>query len=197
MSSPAVIETLSMPQTSSLPPLIRALDTAIDRLGRALAWLVIIMMLVQFAIVLLRYVFSINSIFMQETVMYMHASVFMLAAAYTLRHDGHVRVDIFYRKMAPRRQALVNLFGLTLLMAPVMIFVILSSFGYVTSAWRILEGSPDTGGIPGVFLLKTLIPLFAGLMLAQGVVEVVRNVYILTGRIQPETRHEPALEEGL
>ena len=127
--------------------------------------------------------------------MYMHAAVFMLAAAYTFRHDGHVRVDIFYRKMAPRRQALVNLFGIVFLLMPVMVFIITSSLGYVSNSWRILESSPDYGGIPAVFLLKTLIPLFALLMLVQSAIEVVRNGYILTGRIVPPSTDAEHLEE--
>ena len=87
--------------------------------------------------------------------------VFMLAAAYTFRHDGHVRVDIFYRGMTPRRQALVNILGILLLMIPVMVFVIASSYGYVANSWRIMETSSDYGGIPAVYALKTLIPVFA------------------------------------
>lgn len=184
-----------MSDTTQLPAFIGALDRASEWFGRTLAWLIIIMMLIQFAIVLLRYAFSVNSIFMQELVMYMHASVFMLAAAYTFRHDGHVRVDIFYRGMTPRRQALINIVGIILLLIPVMIFIIASSLGYVVNAWSILESSPDHGGIPAVFLLKTLIPLFALLMIIQGVIEVVRNGYVLTGRIVPPGKDDTHLEE--
>lgn len=184
-----------MSQQSQLPPLIGALDRASEWLGRTLSWLIIIMMLIQFVIVLLRYVFSINSTFMQELVMYLHAAVFMLAAGYTFRHDGHVRVDIFYRKMSPRRQALVNLVGIVALLMPVMVFIIATSMGYVSKSWRVFETSPDYGGVPAVFLLKTMIPLFALLMLLQGAVEVVRNLYILTGRIAPPPEDENHLEE--
>lgn len=175
-----------MPQSRELPSLLDRLDRLSEWLGRSLSWLVLLMMLIQFLIVVLRYVFSINSIPMQESVMYLHATVFMLAAGYTLRHDGHVRVDIFYRAMTAKRKALVDLLGTLLLLAPVMLFVILVSLGYVGKSWRILEGSPDSGGIPGVFLLKTLIPLFAGLMLLQGLVEAWRNVLVLTGRLAPK-----------
>ncbi|ATJ81122.1 TRAP transporter small permease subunit [Halomonas beimenensis] len=185
-----------MPQSRELPSLIERLDRLSEWLGRSLSWLILLMMLIQFLIVVLRYVFSVNSIPMQESVMYMHATVFMLAAGYTLRHDGHVRVDIFYRAMTAKRKALVDLLGTLLLLAPVMIFVILVSLGYVGKSWRILEGSPESGGIPGVFLLKTLIPLFAGLMLLQGLVEAWRNVLVLTGRLAPkeeEDHHEEHL----
>lgn len=184
-----------MSDTTQLPAFIGALDRASEWFGRTLAWLIIIMMLIQFAIVLLRYAFSVNSIFMQELVMYMHASVFMLGAAYTFRHDGHVRVDIFYRGMTPRRQALINIVGIIMLLMPVMIFIIASSLGYVANAWRILETSPDYGGIPAVYALKTLIPLFALLMIVQGVIEVVRNGYVLTGRSVPPGTDDTHLEE--
>ncbi|RTR05541.1 TRAP transporter small permease subunit [Halomonas nitroreducens] len=184
-----------MPDSRELPSALARLDRLSEWLGRSLSWLVLLMMLVQFLIVVLRYAFSVNSIPMQESVMYMHATVFMLAAAYTLRHDGHVRVDIFYRAMPAKRKALVDLLGHLFLLMPVMIFVILVSLGYVSKSWRIFEGSPDSGGIPGVFLLKTLIPLFAALMILQGLVEAWRNVLIMTGRIAPkeEEHHEEHL----
>jgi len=184
-----------MSDTTQLPAFIAALDRISEWFGRSLTWLILIMMLIQFAIVLLRYVFSVNSIFMQELVMYMHASVFMLAAAYTFRHDGHVRVDIFYRGMTPRRQAVVNIVGIVTLLMPVMIFIIVSSFGYVANSWRIMETSPDYGGIPAVFALKTLIPLFAALLILQGVIEVVRNGYVFAGRISPSREDDNHLEE--
>lgn len=186
-----------MSQTSELPRLLARLDRLSEWLGRSLSWLILAMMLIQFLIVVLRYAFSINSIPMQESVMYLHATVFMLAASYTLRHDGHVRVDIFYRAMSARCKALVDLLGTLLLLMPVMIFVILVSLGYVGASWAILEGSPDSGGIPGVFLLKTLIPLFAALMILQGLVEAGRNVLILTGRLDPEADAPNHHEEHL
>ncbi|MDX1467385.1 MAG: TRAP transporter small permease subunit [Halomonas sp.] len=185
-----------MAQSRELPGIIAWLDRASERLGTSLSWLILVMMLIQFLIVVLRYAFSVNSIPMQESVMYMHAAVFMLAAAYTLKHDGHVRVDIFYRAMTPKRKALVDLAGTLFLLLPVMGFVILSSLGYVGKSWAILEGSPDSGGIPGVFLLKTLIPLFAGLMILQALVEAVKNVYVLTGRLAA-THDDETHEEHL
>ncbi|MDN3526192.1 TRAP transporter small permease subunit [Halomonas sabkhae] len=186
-----------MSHTRELPGLLARLDGLSEWLGRGLSWLVLAMMLIQFLIVVLRYAFSINSIPMQESVMYLHATLFMLAASYTLRHDGHVRVDIFYRGMSARGKAWVDLLGTLLLLMPVMIFVILVSLGYVGKSWAILEGSPDSGGIPGVFLLKTLIPAFAGLMILQGLVEAGRNVLILTGRIDPDAESPEQHEEHL
>ncbi|WP_163649667.1 TRAP transporter small permease subunit [Modicisalibacter sp. 'Wilcox'] len=174
----------------SLPAPLAWIDAITERLGKALAWLVMAMMLIQFLIVVLRYLFNFNSIPMQESVMYMHATLFLLAAGYTLKHDGHVRVDIFYRTFSPRKQAWVDLLGTLLLLLPFMVFVIATSLGYVGKSWAILEGSPDTGGIPGVFLLKTLIPLFAGLMILQGIGEVIRKSLIIGGRLPPQEGHD-------
>lgn len=186
-----------MSTTSGLPGPLAALDALIERLGRGLSWFILAMMIIQFLIVILRYAFSVNSIPMQESVMYMHATVFMLAAAYTLRHGGHVRVDIFYRAMSARKKALVDLLGTLFLLLPVMVFVIATSLGYVGKSWAILEGSPDAGGIPGVFLLKTLIPAFALLMILQGIVEICRNSLILSGRLTPDEAPHDANEEHL
>ncbi|MDN6180010.1 MAG: TRAP transporter small permease subunit [Halomonas subglaciescola] len=171
-----------MSQPLPFPPWLRALDRATQWFGHALSWLMFAMLLIEFAVVVLRYAVGINSTLMQEMVMYMHATLFMLAAAYTLQADAHVRVDIVYRKLSFRRQALINLLGIVTLLMPLMLFIIASSAGYVGKSWRILESSANYGGIPGVFLLKTLIPAFAVLMLIQGSIEVARNLYIVAGR---------------
>ncbi|MDW5376110.1 TRAP transporter small permease subunit [Halomonas sp. HP20-15] len=183
-----------MNRAASEPALLAWIDTLTERLGKALAWLVLVMMLVQFLIVVLRYLFNFNSIPMQESVMYMHAALFLLAASYTLKHDGHVRVDIFYRGFSPRAQAWVDLLGTLFLLLPFMGFVILSSLGYVGASWAILEGSPDNGGIPAVFLLKTLIPAFAGLMIVQGIAEIIRKSLIISGRLPPQPKHDHSEE---
>ncbi|MHB0774719.1 TRAP transporter small permease subunit [Halomonas sp. WWR20] len=183
-----------MKRASSIPAPLVWLDAITERLGKALAWLVIVMMLIQFLVVVLRYLFNFNSILMQESVMYMHAVLFLLAASYTFKHDGHVRVDIFYRGLSPRAQAWIDLLGTLLLLIPFMGFIIVSSLGYVGSSWAIFEGSPDTGGIPGVFLLKTLIPLFAVLMIMQGIAEIIRKALIISGRQVPTPEHDHSEE---
>ncbi|MBF7053557.1 TRAP transporter small permease subunit [Halomonas sp. KAO] len=178
-----------MPDTRP-PALLRGLDAVTDLVGRTTAWLVLVMMAVQFAIVVMRYVFGIHSIALQESVMYMHAMVFMLGAAWTLQHDGHVRVDIFYRKRSPRSRASVDLFGTLFLLLPVTLYILLGSLGYVSSSWAILERSPD-GGIPGVFLLKSLILAMAALLLVQGIAQLIRQTLIRSGRLSSDTpRHE-------
>lgn len=170
-----------MPTANRDPVLLAWLDGFTEVVGRFIAWLVIVMMLVQFAIVVMRYVIGIHSIVMQESVMYMHAMVFMLGAAWTLRHDGHVRVDIFYRKLSDRGRAWIDLLGTLFLLFPVVLFIGIGSYGYVRSSWVILERSPDAG-IPGVYLLKSLILVMVGLLLIQGVAQVIRQVLILRGK---------------
>lgn len=179
-----------MPDTRP-PALLRGLDAVTDLVGRTTAWLVLVMMAVQFAIVVMRYAFGIHSIALQESVMYMHAMVFMLGAAWTLQHDSHVRVDIFYRKRSPRSRAGVDLFGTLFLLLPVTLYILLGSLGYVSSSWAILERSPD-GGIPGVFLLKSLILAMAALLLVQGIAQLIRQTLILSGRLSSDT---PSHEE--
>lgn len=183
-----------MKHASSVPAPLAWIDSITERLGKAVAWLVLAMMLIQFLVVVLRYAFNVNSIPMQESIMYMHATVFLLAASYTLKHGGHVRVDILYRVAPVRRKAWTDLLGTLLLLIPFMSFILFSSWGYVVRSWSILEGSPETGGIPAIFLLKTLIPAFAILMILQGIAEIIRNALIISGRLTPPSDSDRAEE---
>ncbi|MCT4654479.1 MAG: TRAP transporter small permease subunit [Cohaesibacter sp.] len=164
---------------------MRAIADLINRFnivtGKSLAWFALIIVLIQFAVVLLRYVFGIGSIFAQELIVYLHGFLFMLASAYTLAHDGHVRVDIFYREADPRTKAKINLFGAALLMLPVCFLIIYVSWGYVANSWAIMEGSQETSGIQARFLLKSAIIGFAVQMALQGFVMMVRSWYALQG----------------
>lgn len=139
------------------------------------------MVLVTALVVALRYGFGIGSVALQESVTYLHCAVFMLGAAMTLERGGHVRVDILYRGWPLRRRALVDAAGSLLLLIPFAIFTLVVSWDYVLQSWLIREGSPEASGLPGVFLLKTLIPLMALLLLLQGIADAVRNVLILAG----------------
>jgi TRAP-type mannitol/chloroaromatic compound transport system permease small subunit len=145
-------------------------------LCRLVSWFTLFMVLLTLLIVVLRYGFNLGWIAMQESVMYLHGMVFLLGAAHTLRVNGHVRVDIFYRRFSPKKQAKVDIFGSLFLLMPVNIFIFMVSFDYVMRAWRVMEASQEAGGIPGVFLLKSLILLFSFTMLLQGIAEVIRNV---------------------
>ena len=151
------------------------IERAIDRTGRAVAWLTFAMIVVTCVVVVLRYGFDTSAIMLQESVIYMHGMVFMLGLAYTARHDGHVRVDVLYGRMAPRARGIVNLAGHLVLTIPLCVTIFVTSLDYVASSWSVLEGSPEVGGIPAVFALKTLIPLSAAMLAAQAAVQSVRE----------------------
>lgn len=160
----------------------RAIDRLNELIGRGIAWLALLMVLTQFVIVLMRYVFGIGSVFLQETIVYMHAMLFLVAAGYTLLHNGHVRCDIFYAAADERRRALIDLAGVALFLLPTCILIWWFAWPYVTAAWRVLEGSPEgRSGIPAVFLLKTVILAFAALVALQGLSMAVRAAFVLAG----------------
>ncbi|MCG6942939.1 MAG: TRAP transporter small permease subunit [Thiohalocapsa sp.] len=157
------------------------LDLVNAWVGRVIAWLALAMVLVTFLVVVLRYGFDAGSIALQESVTYMHATLFMLAAAYTLQRDGHVRVDIFYQGFSRRGRAWVDMLGTLILLVPVCLFILASSWGYVAESWAVHEGSREAGGLPYVYLLKTLMVAMPLLLLLQGVVWMLRNGLFLAG----------------
>jgi len=163
----------------TLHHLVNVIDGFTDRCGRLLAWLLLGMALLTAVIVVLRYGFNIGSIPAQEAVTYLHGSVFLLGAAYALKTGAHVRVDIFYRDFTPRRRAWVDSLGGIVFLLPLCLFILLATRGYVAESWSIREVSPEPGGIPAVFLLKTLIPVSAGLLALQGIAEILRNALLL------------------
>ncbi|WOH39143.1 TRAP transporter small permease subunit [Thalassotalea fonticola] len=170
--------------TSFLRRFISIADAVSETLGKTIAWLTLLIVVLTFTIVLLRYGFNIGWIAMQEAVLYAHGAVFMLGAAYTLKHDGHVRVDIFYNKFSIKQKALVNLFGTLLLLMPVCIFIFYISIDYVLMSWDILEKSKEPGGIPAVYLNKSLILLLVITLTFQGLSEIARNILLLKGENQ-------------
>lgn len=169
----------------ALAAAVRVLDAVNHRVGIAVAWFALAMVLLQFAVVVLRYVFSTGFIPMQEAIWYLHGLLFMLGAGFTLLHDGHVRIDVFYRTASPRRQALVDLLGTVFFLLPVCTLILYFSSSYVVNAWRVLEGSTETGGIPAIFLLKTAIWAFVVLVLLQGLSLALRSVMTLAGVVLP------------
>ncbi|VAW75393.1 TRAP dicarboxylate transporter, DctQ subunit, unknown substrate 6 [hydrothermal vent metagenome] len=133
-------------------------------------------MLVTFLVVVFRYLFDSGSIAMQESALYLHASLFMLGAAWTLKIDGHVRVDVLYRHFSTRGKAAADLFGTLIFLLPTCGFLLWVSLDYVAAAWRVHEASPEAGGLPFVYLLKTLIPVTAGLLIVQGISQLLRCI---------------------
>jgi TRAP-type mannitol/chloroaromatic compound transport system permease small subunit len=155
----------------------------IDRLstaaGRFAAWLVFAVVVLQFAVVVLRYAFGIGSIRLQESIVYAHGLAFLLAAAWALKTDAHVRVDVFYSEAKSRTRAWVDLLGTICLLFPMAALILWTSLPYVARSWAIMEGSQETSGLPLVFLLKAAIPVFALMLILQGLAEIVRASQVL------------------
>lgn len=158
------------------------IDRVVDALGRTVAWLNVAMVAVTCLVVVLRYALDTGAIFLQESVIYMHGAAFLVGLSYALRHDAHVRVDLLYSRMTDRARAVVNVAGHALLLMPLCVAVVAVSWDYVGQSWAVLEGSQEVAGVPAVFLLKTLIPVSAGLLLVQAAALCVRDLRKLRRR---------------
>lgn len=159
-----------------------ALDAVNRRIGLAVRWLAVVMALVQFAVVLLRYVFGVSFVWLNESVLYLHGALFMLGAGFTLLVDQHVRVDIVYARRGPRGRAATDAFGALAFLTPALLLTLWWSWPSVTRSWAILEGAISVGGVPASFLLKSLIPAFCVLLLAQALAILLRDLARLAGR---------------
>ena len=175
---------------NALTRFARLIDNFNQALGMSVAWLTMMMVLVQFTVVVLRYTFGYGSIFMQESILYLHGFVFMLGASYALLHDGHVRVDIFYREASPQTKAKIDIFGIFFFLLPVCTVLFFYAFPYVAASWANLEGSNETSGIPARFVLKTAILVFCVLMSLQGISIVIHSLNVLLGREAPKAGEE-------
>jgi len=169
---------------------VRTIDMVNERIGRAVSWLALIMVLVQMIVVVMRYVFGVSWLALQESIVYMHAAIFLAAAGYTLLHDGHVRVDIFYRPASERRQAYVDLVGALCFLLPMASAIFYMSWPYVVKSWKVLETSQEGSGLPAVFLLKTVILVYATLVALQGVSLALRSLMTISG-VAPPPRPAP------
>lgn len=166
---------------SGLVAFVNLIDRMNERIGRGVAWLTLLMVLITFVVVILRYVYAIGWVWLQESYVWLHGVVFMIGAGYTLLHNGHVRVDIFYRPNGLRYKAIIDLFGSLLLLLPVIGVAWVVSFDYVMTSWAAREASREAGGLPGLFLLKSVILAFCLLVGLQGLSLMARSFLILMG----------------
>ena len=170
--------------------LARMVDAGSEWMGRGISWLTLFMVLVTVVIVVLRYGFNVGFIWMQESVRFMHAIVFLLCAAYTLLHNEHVRVDIFYAKKDERGRAWVDLIGTLVFLVPVCSAILFYSWDYVMHSWAEREGSLEERGLHLVYLLKTCIWIFSVSMILQGLSKAVHALAIIRG-----VEHEGPVEQ--
>jgi TRAP-type mannitol/chloroaromatic compound transport system permease small subunit len=165
-----------------LQKIASGLDAINAAIGNAAQWLTLIMVLVQFLVVILRYVFGIGSIQLQEAIIYMHGILFLSAAAATWQDDSHVRVDVFYVTASEKTKARINFLGTVFFAIPLTILILYVSFEYVSMSWAVRESSRETSGLPCLFVFKTFILIFAVQILAQGISILCRG-----GKLTPQT----------
>ncbi|MBL6929166.1 MAG: TRAP transporter small permease subunit [Rhodospirillales bacterium] len=159
--------------------MVGALDGLNERVGRAVAWLVLLMALNVFIVFFLRHVFAVELAWLRESYAWMHGIIFMAGAGYTVLNNGFLRVDIIYRKKDARQRAVADLTGALAFLAPFAITVAWLSWPYVAEAWTRLDGAGEIGGLPGVFLLKSVILVFCLLIGLQGAALVGRSIMVL------------------
>jgi TRAP-type mannitol/chloroaromatic compound transport system permease small subunit len=167
-----------------LQKIATGIDAINDWIGNKIVWLSLIMALVMFVNVVLRYMFDVGWIWMQESVTYMHGVLFMVAGGFSLLHNQHVRIDIFYDKVSARKKAVIDLLGTFFLLFPTCVVIFYYAFPYVRDSWTVLEDSMEAGGLPGVFLLKTIILVFPVLVGLQGISKALRAILTLSGSYQ-------------
>ena len=172
-------------QRSQLYRLAEVIDRSSERLGKTIAWLALVLVLVTALVVLLRYAFQTGSIALQESLLYMNALLFTLGAAYTLKQNGHVRVDIFYNRFSARGKAFTDIGGTIFLLLPVSGYILWSSWDYVAFSWEVRERSAETSGLPFVYLLKTTILLLGGFLFLQGISELLKSIQQLSSDRRP------------
>lgn len=171
-----------------------AIDTVNHAVGQFIAWFALLMVIDQFVVVIMRYIFNVGLIPMQESIWYCHGILFMMGAGWTLMRDGHVRVDIFYREASPRRKAMVDLFGVVVLLLPLAYVAWDLSWPYVVDSWKVREGSTELTGLPIIYLYKTVILVMLVLLTLQAVALAIRSALLLAGIEKP---HPAEQHEGL
>lgn len=162
-----------------------AIDTFSEWTGRIICWMFVLMVAVEVAIVIFRYVFGMGVPAANDLVLYMHAIAFMSLAGYALRHDAHVRVDLLYATATQRVKGIVDLAGVVLFLWPMCAVMAWAGFPYVVSSWAIREGGARVSGIQGTYVLKTFILVFAFLTALQGLSMAIRAIMRIRGRNEP------------
>lgn len=166
---------------AALAVFVRLINRLNDLIGRAISWLTLGVVLVCFTVVILRYVMKMGFVWMQDIYVWMHAIAFTIGAGFALRHDRHVRVDIFYRSRGERYRAWVNLFGVIILLLPFVGVVTIWGWEYVGRSWMLAERSSNVGGMPGLYYIKSCLLGFAWLVGLQGLAMAARSILVLTG----------------
>lgn|SRR5512134_841545 len=180
--------TSAHPAESPVRRLARRIDAWQDAFGRALSWLMLVMVLVVFSDVVMRYLLNVTSVFTQELEWYLFAITYLLGAGYVMLYDEHVRVDIVYSRLSPRRKAGLDFILLFVFFFPSCLLIIYTTWPFFRNAYRVLEGSPDPGGIPARWALKAVIIIAFAILAIQGFSQAVKTYYVARGWEEPERR---------
>ncbi len=159
----------------------RTIDSLSDKIGSLVGWLTTLMVLVVFYDTLMRYVFKKGSVGLQELEWHLFSIVFLVGAAYTLKQGAHVRVDIIFLNLSDKTKAWIDFLGTFVFLIPFSVMVILSTKGFIVNSWAVGEVSPDPGGLPARYILKTMIPIGFFLLIIQGLSEAAKNLMVITG----------------
>jgi TRAP-type mannitol/chloroaromatic compound transport system permease small subunit len=188
---PATTAHPTRPTESSIRRLARRIDAWQDAFGRALSWLMLVMVLVVFSDVVLRYALNVTSVFTQELEWYLFAITYLLGAGYVMLYDEHVRVDIVYSRLSPRRKAWLDFILLFVFFFPSCFLIMYTTWPFFRNAYRVLEGSPDPGGIPARWALKAVIIIAFAILAIQGFSQAVKSYYVARGWEEPARRGGP------
>ena len=170
--------------TTGLAAVVRVIEQVNEGVGRAVSWLALTLVFTTCVVAVLRYGFNMGWVWMQELYVWMHAIIFLVASGYTLLHEGHVRIDVFYGPASLRAKAWVNILGTIFFLFPMVGLIGYMAFGYVALSWSRLEASQEAGGLPGLFLLKSCMLLFVILLAMQGLALLLRSVMVLKGQAE-------------
>ncbi len=166
----------------------RTIDSLSDRIGSLVGWLTTLMVLVVFYDTLMRYVFKKGSVGLQELEWHLFSIVFLIGAAYTLKQGAHVRVDIIFLNLSDKTKAWIDFLGTFVFLIPFSVMVILSTKGFIVNSWAVGEVSPDPGGLPARYILKSMIPIGFFLLIIQGLSEAAKNLMIIIGHKNQEAK---------
>ena len=155
------------------------IDQISSAIGAFVGWFALIMVIITAIVVVFRYFLNLGSIPLQETIVYLHGSLIMLAIGFALKNNAHVRVDFVHRRLRSSQKLWIEVLGFCLFLVPVAVLFLVTSFSYVSFSWSVLESSSAPGGLPGVFVLKTLIPVMAVLLLMQGISQTLKAIEAL------------------
>ncbi|WP_300463049.1 TRAP transporter small permease subunit [Desulfobacula sp.] len=166
---------------SFLEKIVRIIDGLSDKIGHLVGWMTTLMVLVVFYDTVMRYAFNKGNVALQELEWHLFAIVFLIGAAYTLKEGGHVRVDILYVNLSKKTRAWIDFLGVFLFLIPFSVAIILATKGFILNSWAVREVSPDPGGLPARYILKTMIPLGFSLLIVQGLSEAAKNLMVIMG----------------